>query len=325
MASGWLCQHLWDHYLFNLDRTFLEKRAYPLMKGAAQFYSAWLVEDESGHLTTPVSTSPENGFSYVDSSGQRREAAVSKGTLLDIAIIRELFSNVIEAGKLLGVDSDLRGTLSAQLRRLQEYQVGSSGELLEWFKEFGPIGPRHNTSPFYPLYPGSEITEATPRLWQAVRQLLLSRHRTTGGWPAAWTSCCWARLGDATRAHESYRSILARTSHPNLFNGHDNIFQVDGNLGAVAAVAEMLLQSHAGTLHLLPALPPAWPSGRVKGLRARGGFEVEILWKNGLLTEAVVRASRDAKANLRYRDRTTSLDLHAGQHYKIGADLQVLG
>jgi alpha-L-fucosidase 2 len=325
MASGWFCQHLWEHYLYTRDREFLRNDAYPVMKGAAEFYAGWLRDDGAGRLTTPVSTSPENEFYYTDANGHKQQSGVAQGTTLDIAIIRELFTNVIEASRMLTLDASFRDKLSAQLARLPEYQVGKHGQLLEWHKEFEEYPPRHDVSPYYPLYPGKEITPATPRLFEAERVFVTRRNKVNGGWPGAWTSCCWSRLGDAERAYASYRSILTRSTHPNFFNGNGTIFQIDGNLGGTAAVVEMLLQSHTGELHLPPALPDAWKNGRVSGLVARGGFEVSMSWSAGRLQTAEVRFRHDGVCKLRYRDRTIELKGLSGQRRRLNAELEVLG
>jgi len=324
MASGWFCQHLWEHYRYTLDREFLLKQAYPIMKGAAEFYSGWLKDDGAGRLTTPVSTSPENEFYYRDAGGGRRQSGVAQGTMLDIAIIRELFTNVIEAARMLAIDSGFREKLSAQLGRLPDYQTGRYGQILEWHKDFEEYPPRHDISPYYPLYPGSEITRATPRLFEAERVFVTRRNKVTGGWPGAWASCCWSRLGDAERAHASFRSILTRSTHPNFFNGNGAIFQIDGNLGGTAAVVEMLLQSHTGEVHLLPALPQAWKTGRVAGLIARGGFEVSMAWRDGRLQEAEIGFRHDGLCKVRYGDRMVEFKGTSGKRRRLNAELQVL-
>ncbi len=323
MAGGWFCQHLWEHYRYTLDRDFLARQAYPVMKGAAEFYSGWLKDDGRGRLTTPVSTSPENEFYYTDSSGQRRHSGVAQGATLDFAIIRELFRNVMEASRLLGVDTGFREKLAGQLAKLPEYQVGEHGQLLEYHKEFEEYPPRHDVSPYYPLYPGYEITPATPRLFEAERVFVIRRNKVTGAWPGAWASCCWSRLGDAERAYASFRSILTRTTHPNFFCGRGAIYQIDGNLGGTAAVVEMLLQSHAGEVHLLPALPRAWKKGRVRGLVSRGGFEVAMEWDGGRLKEAVVTSRLGGECRVRYGARTIELKTQRGGHYRLSEALEI--
>jgi alpha-L-fucosidase 2 len=323
MAGGWFCQHLWEHYRFTLDREFLRTQGYPIMKGAAEFYSGWLRDDGAGRLTTPVSTSPENEFYYADASGRRKQAGVAQGTTLDIAIIRELFTNVIEASRILGVDAGFRDRLDAQLKKLPDYPVGKHGQLLEWHKEFEEYPPRHDISPYYPLYPGYEITRATPRLFEAARVFVERRNKKTGGWPGAWASCCWSRLGNAERAYESFRSILTRSTHPNFFNGRGTIFQIDGNLGGVAAVVEMLLQSHTGEVHLLPALPQAWKDGSVKGLMARGGIEVAMKWRGGHLELAELHTRRAGVYKVRYGEKVVDVAAAPGGRYRLGAGLDV--
>ncbi len=321
LAGGWFCQHLWEHYRFTHDRDFLRARAYPIMKAAAEFYSGWLKDDGSGRLTTPVSTSPENAFYYTDAAGARQQGSVAQGCTLDLAIIRELFRNVIESARLLGLDAPFREKLASQLAKLPDYQVGQRGQLLEYYKEFEEYPPRHDTSAFYPLYPGTEITPATPRLYEAERVLVTRRNKSNGGWPGAWVSNCWSRLGDAERAYAAFRSILNRSTHPNFFNGTGAIYQIDGNLGGTAAVVEMLLQSHTGEIHLLPALPKAWPQGRVKGLVARGGFEVSMEWSGSRLKEALITARLGGACRLRYGAKTAQLDTQPGQRFRLTADL----
>jgi len=299
MAGGWLCRHLWDHYLFTQDREFLRHTAYPILKGAAEFYNAWLADDGKGRLVTPVSTSPENHFRYTARDGAEELAGVCMGCTLDMAIIRELFRNTIEGARLLGVDEDFRRTLADKIPKLLPYQIGSRGQLLEYYKEFKEGPPAHNTSPFYPLFPGDQFTRSTPELTAAVRKLLEERFRAGGGWPGAWHTNAWARLGDSARAHTALQGVIARSVHPNLFNGNGKIFQIDGNLGGAAGVAEMLLQSHAGELALLPALPAQWPSGEVKGLRARGAVEVDMSWRDGRLASCSLRSKASGPQRLR--------------------------
>jgi alpha-L-fucosidase 2 len=312
MSGGWLCRHLWDHYLYTRDREFLRTTAYPVMKGAAEFYSSWLADDGHGYLVTPVSTSPENQFFYTAADGQQKQAGVCMGCTLDMAVIRELFRNTMEAGKLLDQDAAFRRTLEDQMGKLLPYRVGSRGQLLEYYKEFKETPPRHNTSPFYPLFPGDQITpRRTPELAAAEHKLLEERDRGGGGWPGAWRACAWARLGEAARAYADMEGELSRM-HPNLFNGSGQVFQIDGNLGAVAAVSEILLQSHAGEIELLPALPEQWGSGEVKGLRARGGLEVDVAWSRGRLVSCALRPHVTGEFRLRVPQAQTIRTLRTG-------------
>ena len=314
MGGGWLCQHLWEHYQFTGDESFLRETAYPIMKGAAEFYDSWLIRDDNGHLLTPVSDSPENLFYYIDKGGKQQIGGLAMGCTLDMAIIRELFANVIWTAEHFNIDDDLHHHLGERIPQLLPYQIGSRGQLLEWFKEFKPIPPRHNTSPYYPLYPGCQITpRQTPELALAEKTLLQERARETGGFPAAWMAACWARLNHPETAFPYLEHIYMRSLHPNLLNGSREIFQIDANLGAMAATVEFLLQSHAGEIELLPALPAAWKSGRVSGLRARGGFEVSMEWNAGALTRAELISSRRGQCRVRYGLTVVTLRLQKGE------------
>ena len=320
MAGGWYCQHLWDHYLFTTDLEYLRNIAYPLMRGSAEFYSAWLVIDEKGHLLTPVSTSPENQFLYLDENGRQQSSGMSAGSTLDMAIIRELFVNTIEAGKLLKIDNEFCKKLEDKLQNLLPYQIGSKGQLLEFSKEFNEGPPRHNTSPFYPLYPGTQFTPGkTPELTQAIKTLIINRTGKRiegGGWPGAWHAALWARLKDGDKCLPYINGLIGRT-FLNFFNGSGTTFQIDANLGYAAAVAEMLLQSHDSVIELLPALPKAWPSGEVNGLCARGGFVVSISWEGGKVTSASIASKKGGDCKIRYREKMINLSLKAGEKRKL--------
>ncbi|WP_148091969.1 glycoside hydrolase family 95 protein, partial [Paenibacillus sp. 598K] len=307
MGGVWLCQHLWEHYDYSRDRDFLANRAYPIMKEAAQFCLDYLVEDDEGYLVSVPSTSPENSFLTED--GQR--AAVSMSATMDIALMRELFGHCLEATQLLGLDAELGETLRAALERLPSLQIGRHGQLQEWYRDFEEAEPGHrHTAHLYPLHPGRQITvRGTPELARAAR-ISLDRRRAhegedTIGWCYAWNISLYARLEDAEMAHH-YLTKLLGNPFPNLFNAHRHPkitfypLTIEANFAATAGIAELLLQSHDGELHLLPALPQAWPSGRVSGLRARGGYELLALeWSEGRLERAVLRASQPGRCVVR--------------------------
>ena len=322
MSGPWLCTHIWEHYLFTKDVDFL-KKYYPILKGAATFCSEWLVENSKGELVTPVSTSPENAYLMPDNT----PASVCEGSTMDIAIIRSLFSNTIQAAEILQTDMNFRSELIQKRNKLKKYQIGTKGQLLEWDKEYEENEPQHrHVSHLLGLYPGHDITNDTPDVFNAARKSLDIRGNKTTGWSMAWKVSLWARLYDASKSYEALTNLINYVNpkikaenqgglYRNLLNALP--FQIDGNFGATAGIAEMLLQSHNENIHLLPALPLTWKEGSIKGLKARGGYTVDIEWKEGKTVVAYITSPYKQTANIQYKDQIIKSHFNIGERKKI--------
>jgi alpha-L-fucosidase 2 len=344
MSGPWLCQHLFEHYLFTGDEEFLRSHAYPLMRGAAEFCLAWLFDDGKGRLTTCPSESTENNFIAPDG----KPAMTSAGCTMDMTLIRELFANCVHASEVLKTDLEFAGKLAAASKRLIPFQIGRYGQLQEWSVDFEEATPgQRHMSHMYGLYPGNQITpSATPDLAKAARVSLERRLANGGaytGWSRAWAINFWARLEDGDAAWDSLSMLMQHSTNLNLFDTHPAregpIFQIDGNFGAIAAIAEMLLQSHSGVIDFHPALPSVWSEGEVTGLRARGGLTVGMRWERGKLAEASLEPSfnrtfvigvpgRQRIAEItssrvgavpftRLQERLVRCQLHASERYRV--------
>jgi alpha-L-fucosidase 2 len=312
MGGAWLTQHLWWHWEYGGDRAFLAETAYPLMRGAVEFFIPYLITDpNTGWLITGPSVSPEN-------------KGIVMGPTMDHQLLRDLFDRTIAAAEILDVDAPLRDTLQTLRDKLAPNQIGRLGQLQEWLEDRDDPEDQHrHVSHLWGLHPGSEITrEGTPELFEAARRSLELRGDGGTGWSKAWKINFWARLQDGDHAYTLINSLITPTVgrgfggggglYPNLFDAHPP-FQIDGNFGLTSGVVEMLLQNHEGDIHLLPALPSAWPAGNMQGLRARGGFIIDVTWDEGALTRAVVEATRRGVARVRYRGETHEYPMEPGE------------
>lgn len=329
MAQAWLSTHIWEHYTFTQDLSYLKKEGYPLMKGAAEFCLGWLVTDKNGSLITSPSTSPENQYKLTDGF----VGATLYGGTADLAMIRECFDKTIKASKILNTDADFRKKLEAALSKLHPYQIGKKGNLQEWYFDWDDNEPKHrHQSHLFGLFPGDHITPLkTPDLAEASKKTLEIKGDETTGWSKGWRINLWARLWDGNRAYKMYRELLRYVdpdgkktekprrgggTYPNLFDAHPP-FQIDGNFGGAAAVAEMLVQSDENEIRLLPALPDAWAEGSVKGICARGGFEIEMNWNNKKPEKIIVSSKNGGKTTLVLGDYKKEIVLKKGESIEI--------
>ncbi|KAF0235798.1 MAG: hypothetical protein FD181_3245 [Prolixibacteraceae bacterium] len=323
-GGPWLSTHLWEHYTFTQNKEWLKNEGYPIIRGAAEFCLEWLIEDKNGRLITSPSTSPENR--YITDKGYT--GATLYGATADLAMIRDCFTQVIQASKVLNTDAEFRQKLEEALARLHPYQIGKKGNLQEWYYDWEDAEPQHrHQTHLFGLHPGHNITpHTTPELADACRKTLEIKGDETTGWSKGWRINLWARLGDGNRAYKMIRELLKyvepdgmRTNYsggggtyPNLLDAHPP-FQIDGNFGGSAAFAEMLVQSTENEIRLMPALPESWDAGSVKGICARGGFEIEMEWKGGKITKAAILNKSGNQCKVIYAGKTYDLKTVKGK------------
>lgn len=317
LSAAWLCHHLWEHYLFTGDISFLRTKAYPIIKEAAEFVQSFLISDGKGRLVTAPSMSPENSFKSADGTSHQ----ITYAPTMDVMLVHTLYDACISASAILRIDKPFARSLQAQLRKLPPIQVSKRyGIIQEWIEDYEEAEPGHrHISQLFGLHPAALITENNPELFKAARNTIERRLQHGGGhtgWSRAWIINFYARLFDAEKAHENVVALLQKSTHKNLFDDHPP-FQIDGNFGGTAGIAEMLLQSHEGFLRLLPALPKAWSNGSVKGLCARGGFVADMSWKDGKLTECTIVSRIGNELNVRMGEKTFKLKTKAGESYNI--------
>ena len=321
LAGAWMTLTFWRHYQFTQNKDYLREMAYPIMKEASQFILDFLIEDRNGNLATAPSISPENSFINPKDNSKTQ---ISYSATIDIQIITELFNSCIKAAEILDVDSEITLRLKETLMKLPTVKIGRDGTIREWIEDYEEAEPGHrHMSHLFGLHPGTQITTETPELFNAAKKTIEKRLANGGGhtgWSRAWVINFYARLLDGDNAYLHLRELLKKSTLPNLFDNHPP-FQIDGNFGGSAGIAELLLQSQNNFIHILPALPKIWQEGTIKGLKAIGNFTIDIKWNEGELTELKVKSFSDGRCSIKYKSKTIQIETAAGKEYLFDKEL----